>query len=165
MVFSWEANIPAPILWPWSMRPRRSGENGRQSCAVAGLHISGKRVSQALPRFSIPARSCSVLEVRRDVGLWQRPGGSVTQTGCFQTVRNGLSQGLLDHRKHGRDRTCVQYGVNFAALFDDDESQPQRDRTVGAVDHGRSRAIRVDAIGPTGRHRKQPLRMYRMPPP
>jgi hypothetical protein len=66
----------------------------------------------------------------------------------FHVVTPGLSVRLLDSVRDRYDRICVDYLIDLFAVIDHHEVQVQGTSSRGAVDHSRSGAIRIDAIGP-----------------
>jgi hypothetical protein len=67
------------------------------------------------PSYKWPRRD--VLVIEECPGVAFRPLEQAT----FHAVTTGLSQRLLDFDEFGSDRTCVEDGVEFRPVSDDDE--------------------------------------------
>ncbi len=76
----------------------------------------------------------------------QSPERTGTPRG-LHAVTLGLSVRLLDSVRDRCDRVRVDYLIDLFAVIDHHEVQVHGTLSRGAVDHSRSGAIRIDAIG------------------
>ena len=104
-------------------------------------------MTYSFKQFAQNGRICMQGTIRAGHPTEQSPERTGTPRG-FHAVTPGLSVRLLDSVPDRCGRIRVDYLIDLFAVIDHHEVQVHGTLTRGAVDHSRSGAIRVDAIGP-----------------